>query len=162
MLEVTDAVVDAWSADRVGVRISPVGSFNGIEDPEGADAGLFVAGELGRAGWRSCTCPSPTGSAAPELGDDYRRALREAYPGPIVGAGNYDLAKAERVLERGLGRRGRLRPVVHRQPRPAAPPGRGAAPQPARPETFYGGDAERLHRLPGVRRGLSPLHRCGA
>ena len=33
MLEVTDAVVGAWSADRVGIRISPIGSFNGTDGP---------------------------------------------------------------------------------------------------------------------------------
>ena len=48
MLEVTDAVIGAWSADRVGMRISPIGSFNGTSDPAGAEAGLHVAGELGR------------------------------------------------------------------------------------------------------------------
>ena len=34
----------------MAVRISPIGSFNGTEDPEGAEAGLYVAGELGRRG----------------------------------------------------------------------------------------------------------------
>ncbi len=48
MLEVTDAVAGAWSADRVGTRISPIGSFNGTEDPEGAESGLYVARELGK------------------------------------------------------------------------------------------------------------------
>ena len=40
----------------------------------------------------------PDWAGGPELDDDYRRALRAAHPGPIVGAGNYDLAKAERLL----------------------------------------------------------------
>ena len=102
MLEVTDAVVDAWSADRVAIRISPIGAFNGTEDPEGADAGLFVAGELGRRGLAFLHLSEPDWAGGPELGDDYRRALREAHPGPIVGAGSYDLAKAERLLEAGL------------------------------------------------------------
>ena len=63
MLEVVDAVADAWSSDRVGIRISPIGSFNGTEDPEGAEPGLYVAPSSAVATWRSCTSPSPTGPA---------------------------------------------------------------------------------------------------
>ena len=142
MLEVTDAVVDAWSADRVAVRISPIGAFNGTEDPEGADAGLYVAGELGRRDLAFLHLSEPDWAGGPELGDDYRRALREAHPGPIVGAGNYDLAKAERLLDAGLvdaaafGRSFIANPDL---PRRLA---EGLPLNPQRPESFYGGDAE--------------------
>lgn len=33
-LEVIEAVVDVWGAERVGVRVSPTGSFNAIEDSD--------------------------------------------------------------------------------------------------------------------------------
>ena len=142
MLEVTDAVVDAWSADRVAIRISPIGAFNGTEDPEGADAGLFVAGELGRRGLAFLHLSEPDWAGGPELEDDYRRALREAHPGPIVGAGSYDLAKAERLLEAGLidaaafGRSFIANPDLPRRLADGLPL------NPSRPETFYGGGAE--------------------
>jgi N-ethylmaleimide reductase len=142
MLEVTDAVIDAWSADRVAVRISPIGSFNGTEDPEGAEAGLHVARELGRRGLAFLHLSEPDWAGGPELEDDYRRALREAHPGPIVGAGNYDLAKAERLLDAGLidaaafGRSFIANPDL---PRRLA---EGLPLNPPRPESFYGGDAE--------------------
>ena len=142
MLEVTDAVVDAWSADRVAIRISPIGSFNGTEDPEGAEAGLYVAGELGRRDLAFLHLSEPDWAGGPELDDDYRRALRAAHPGPIVGAGSYDLAKAERLLGAGLidaaafGRSFIANPDL---PRRLA---EGLPLNPPRPETFYGGDAE--------------------
>ena len=142
MLEVTDAVVGAWSADRVAIRISPIGSFNGTEDPEGAEAGLYVAGELGRRDLAFLHLSEPDWAGGPELDDDYRRALRAAHPGPIVGAGNYDLAKAERLLEAGLidaaafGRSFIANPDL---PRRLA---EGLPLNPPRPESFYGGDAE--------------------
>jgi len=142
MLEVTDAVVDAWSADRVAVRISPIGAFNGTEDPEGADAGLFVAGELGRRGLAFLHLSEPDWAGGPELDDDYRRALREAHAGPIVGAGNYDLAKAERLLGAGLvdavafGRSFIANPDLPRRLSDGLPL------NPQRPESFYGGGAE--------------------
>lgn len=142
MLEVVDAVVDAWSSDRVGIRISPIGSFNGTEDPEGADAGLFVAGELGRRELAFLHLSEPDWAGGPELDDDYRRALRAAHPGPIVGAGGYDRAKAERLLDAGLidaaafGRAFIANPDLPRRLAEDLPL------NPQRPETFYGGDAE--------------------
>ena len=36
LLEVTEAVVDVWGADRVGVRLSPLGTFNGMSDSDPA------------------------------------------------------------------------------------------------------------------------------
>lgn len=142
MLEVVDAVADAWSADRVGIRISPIGSFNGTEDPEGAEAGLFVAGELGRRELAFLHLSEPDWAGGPELDDDYRRALREAHPGPIVGAGGYDREKADRLLEAGFvdaaafGRTFIANPDL---PRRLA---EGLPLNPQRPESFYGGDAE--------------------
>ncbi|EON25470.1 2,4-dienoyl-CoA reductase [Nocardioides sp. CF8] len=102
MLEVTDAVVGAWSADRVGIRISPIGSFNGTTDPSGAEAGLYVAGELAQRNLAFLHLSEPDWAGGPELSDDYRRSLRDAHPGVIVGAGNYDAAKATRLLSEGL------------------------------------------------------------
>jgi N-ethylmaleimide reductase len=102
MLEVTDAVVGAWSADRVGVRISPIGSFNGTEDPAGPVAGLYVAGELSKRNLAFLHLSEPDWAGGPELSDDYRRDLKAAHPGIIVGAGNYDATKAERLLSAGL------------------------------------------------------------
>lgn len=139
MLEVTDAVVDAWSSDRVAVRISPVGSFNGTSDPEGAEAGLYVAGELARRELAFLHLSEPDWAGGPVLDEDYRRALRAAHPGPIVGAGNYDLDKAERLLRAGLidaaafGRSFIANPDLPRRLEQGLPLN---APQ---PETFYGG-----------------------
>ena len=140
MLEVTDAVVGAWSADRVGVRISPIGSFNGTEDPEGEEAGLYVARELGQRDLAFLHLSEPDWAGGPQLGDDYRRALRDAHPGVIVGAGNYDAAKASRLLDAGLidaaafGRSFIANPDLPRRLEEDLPLN---APV---PDTFYGGD----------------------
>ncbi|MDR7255622.1 N-ethylmaleimide reductase [Nocardioides sp. BE266] len=139
MLEVTDAVIDAWSSDRVAIRISPIGSFNGTTDPEGAEAGLHVAGELARRDLAFLHLSEPDWAGGPVLDEDYRRALRAAHPGPIVGAGNYDLDKAERLQRAGLidaaafGRSFIANPDLPRRLEEGLPLN---APQ---PETFYGG-----------------------
>lgn len=140
MLEVTDAVVSAWSADRVGIRISPIGSFNGTSDPTGDEAGLYVAAELGKRDLAFLHLSEPDWAGGPELSDDYRRSLRAAHPGVIVGAGNYDAAKATRLLDAGLidaaafGRSFIANPDLPRRLEEGLPLN---APV---PDTFYGGD----------------------
>ena len=142
LLEVVDAVVDAWSSDRVAVRISPIGSFTGAEDPEGRDAGLHVAAELGRRNLAFLHLSEPDWAGGPVIDDDYRHALRAAHPGPIVGAGNYDVEKAERLLGAGLVDAAAFgRPFIANPdlPRRLAD---GLPLNPQRPETFHGGGAE--------------------
>lgn len=139
LLEVTDAVVGAWSADRVGIRISPIGSFNGTSDPAGEEAGLYVAGELAKRNLAFLHLSEPDWAGGPELTDDYRRALRATHPGPIVGAGSYDVAKAERLLSAGFidaaafGRSFIANPDLPRRLQEGLPLN---APV---PDTFYGG-----------------------
>ncbi|MCW2834736.1 MAG: nemA [Nocardioides sp.] len=102
MLEVTDAVVGAWTSERVGIRISPIGSFNGTEDPDGAESGLYVARELARRDLAFLHLSEPDWAGGPQLDDGFRRELRATHPGPIIGAGNYDADKAQRLLDAGL------------------------------------------------------------
>jgi N-ethylmaleimide reductase len=140
MLEVTDAVAGAWSSDRVGIRISPIGSFNGTEDPAGAESGLYVAGELARRDLAFLHLSEPDWAGGPQLDDDFRRQLKAAFPGPIIGAGNYDATKAQRLLDAGLidaaafGRAFIANPDL---PRRLEDELRLNAPD---PDTFYGGD----------------------
>ena len=157
MLEVTDAVVDAWSSDRVAIRISPIGSFNGTADPEGAEAGLHVARELGR---RDLALPPPLRA---RLGR-WPRARRRLPPGAPRGPPRPDRRRRRLRPRQGrpahrrrARRRRRLRSHVHRQPRPAAPPGRGPAAQRAATGVVLRRRRRGLHRLPGVRRRVSAL-----
>ncbi len=101
-LEIVDAVVDAWDAEHVGIRISPIGSFNGLADEEGAETGLLLAAELAARNLAFLHLSEPDWAGGEALDDDFRGKLRAAFPGVIVGAGNYDLAKAERVLAAGF------------------------------------------------------------
>lgn len=50
LLEVTDAVIGVWGAGRVGVRISPLNSFNDMKDSDPAGLTSLVATELNRRG----------------------------------------------------------------------------------------------------------------
>ena len=101
-LEVLDAVIGAWDAEHVGLRISPLGIFNGLDDSAGLPMGLHIAAEAAARGVAYLHLSEPDWAGGPQLTDDFRSSLRATFPGVLVGAGNYDLAKAERLLEAGL------------------------------------------------------------
>lgn len=46
LLEVTDAVIDVWGAGRVGVRISPLNSYNDMKDSDPVGLATYVSGKL--------------------------------------------------------------------------------------------------------------------
>lgn len=100
-LAVVDAVAEAWSADRVGFRFSPVGAFNGVEDPDGDVTGLALARELSSRGLAFLHLSEPDWAGGVPLTDAFRDDLRSAYGGVLVGAGSYDRDKAEQLLGRG-------------------------------------------------------------
>jgi N-ethylmaleimide reductase len=100
-LEVLDAVIAAWDADHVGIRISPLGVFNGLDDAAGLPMGLHLAAEFDARSIAFMHLSEPDWAGGPQLSEEFRASLRAAYDGVLVGAGNYDLAKAERLLAAG-------------------------------------------------------------
>ena len=138
-LEVVDAVTEAWSADRTGIRISPQGSFNGLDEDD-LPMAVHLAGELSQRGLAFLHLSEPDWAGGPVLDDTFRKELRGAFAGPIIGAGNYTLEKAERLVESDLidaaafGRAFIANPDLPERLRTGAELN---APNPA---TFYGGD----------------------
>ncbi len=101
-LEVLDAVVGAWDAEHVGIRISPLGVFNGLDDSAGLPMGLHLAAEFARRRLAFLHLSEPDWAGGPQLDDEFRERLRQVFPGVIVGAGNYQVEKAERLIESGF------------------------------------------------------------
>lgn len=141
-LEVLDAVIDAWDAAHVGIRISPIGSFNGTEDPEGEAAGLYLAAEFAKRDIAFLHLSEPDWAGGPQLSDEYRQQLRAAFPGTLVGAGNYDVAKATRLLEAGLIDAAAFGRAFIANPDLPARLASGAPLNEPDLATFYGGGAE--------------------
>ncbi len=99
LLEVTEAVVNAWSADAVGVRLSPRGTFNSMSDSNRqAIFGYAVSrlNELGLA-YLHLVDPVNIGSGA---GGRLAPELREAFSGPLIINGGFDRETATSVVER--------------------------------------------------------------
>lgn len=143
-LEVIAAVADAVGADRVGVRISPFGTFNDIAERD-ADAqamGYHLAEQFGALGLAYLHVAEPDWAGGPALSDDFRRGLRARFKGVLVFAGGYDASRAEALVAAGtadavaFGRAFIANPDLPERIRRAAPLN---TPQQA---TFYGGGAE--------------------
>jgi 2,4-dienoyl-CoA reductase-like NADH-dependent reductase (Old Yellow Enzyme family) len=73
MLEVTDAAISVWGADRVGMHLAPRGDSHGMGDADPAATFGYVARELGKRGI-AFIC-AREGQAEPRLGPDIKKAF---------------------------------------------------------------------------------------
>jgi len=97
LLEVTAAVVEVWGADRVGVRLSPTGSFNSMSDSDPARTFGYAVRELDRFGLAYLHVVEPVGSPEPLVAP----LLREAFRGPFILNGGFDRETANTALAQG-------------------------------------------------------------
>ncbi len=101
LLEVVDAVCAEWTSGRVGVRISPLGVFNGLSDVGQEDMALYLARELSKRKLAYLHLSEPDWAGGPAWPEAFRQAMRAAYTGCIIGAGGYTADKARQMLEAG-------------------------------------------------------------
>lgn len=143
VLEVVDAVSKEWSADRIGIRLSPVGTFQNVDNgpDEEADA-LYLIEELNKRGIAYLHLSEPDWAGGVPYTDEFRQKVRARFNGAIIGAGAYSREKAEALIEKGLidavafGRDYIANPDLVERLR------KKAELNPQRPESFYGGGAE--------------------
>ena len=108
--------------------------------PAGPTTGLYVAEQLAGRGIAFLHLSEPDWAGGPELTDGYRDRLRAVFPGTLVAAGGYDLAKAQRVLDGGWADAIAFgRPYIA-NPDLAVRLERGLPLTEPDPTTFYGGD----------------------
>ncbi len=157
LMEVVEAVCGVWGSDRVGVRLSPEGTFNdmGDDDPEA----LFghVASRLNDfdLAYLHVVQPEIAGNATVTLADPNGRSIvkmiRGIYRGTLMVCGGYDYRKASRAVEiEGIdliafGRLFLANPDLPERLRQAAPLNQ---PDEA---TFYGGGAKGYIDYPTLR-----------
>lgn len=102
LLEVTRAVAGEWPDERVGVRLSPSGTFNDMRDSEPLATFGHALRELAKLPLAYVHLVE--GSAADERHGGTlvpTAALRPSYPGTLIVNGGYDSERAERVLAAG-------------------------------------------------------------
>ncbi len=102
LLEVTEAVVAVWGAERVGIRLSPSGTFNDMTDSDPETFFVYLLGQLNSFGLAYL-------HVVDALEGDIRHGanvinlevLRKAYKGTLIVCGGYDKARAEQVIAQG-------------------------------------------------------------
>ncbi|HAI8920041.1 TPA: alkene reductase [Escherichia coli] len=143
VLEVVDAGIEEWGADRIGIRVSPIGTFQNTDNGanEEADA-LYLIEQLGKRGIAYLHMSEPDWAGGEPYTDAFREKVRARFHGPIIGAGAYTVEKAETLIGKGLidavafGRDWIANPDL------VARLQRKAELNPQRAESFYGGGAE--------------------
>ena len=100
LLEVMEAVIEVFGADRVGVRLSPENRFNDISDADPQATFGYVVDRLSPLGlaYLHVLEGDMTGQSAP--GFDYA-ALRHAFAGPYMANCGYDRARAMAAVAAG-------------------------------------------------------------
>ncbi len=107
LLEVVDSVVDVWGAGRVGVRLSPYGTFNDMQDSDPVALFTYVLNQLGERRVAFVDLIEPRSSAAGmqegtlEGQPDTAKLFREAFSGVLISAGGYKPDSAREAVASG-------------------------------------------------------------
>lgn len=107
-LAVTDAVIGAWDADHVGIRLSPFGTFGSMADSDTKALFTYVIGALAtrKLAYLHLIEPRATsagGSDALVEAPEVVAMFRPVYPGPIVAAGGFTPESAAAEVARPGG-----------------------------------------------------------
>ncbi len=132
MMEITDAVISVWGADRVGMHIAPRGDTHGMGDSDLAALFTHVARELGKR--KIAFLCARESHEKPALGP----SLKESFGGVFIANEGFTAASARDAITSG-----RADAVAFGKPAIANPDLverlRSDAPwNPPHPESFYG------------------------
>ena len=102
--EVTEALIAVWGADRVGVRLSPNGETQGVDDsaPETLFPAAAAALDALGIAFLELREPGPEGTFGRTDVPKQSPAIRQAFKGPLILNSDYDAAKAEQALAGGI------------------------------------------------------------
>ena len=96
-LEVTQAVIEIWGADKVGYRISPTGSFNSMSDSNPVATFSYLTEQLNRLGIAYLHVVDPAAGGSTRISPVLRPKFDRAY---IVNGG-FNLDSAEAAIRNG-------------------------------------------------------------
>ena len=108
LLEVVDAASSVWGSDRVGVRLSPYGTFNDMRDSDPVALFTYVLGQLSQRKIAYAHLIEPRssgaggGDAVVENMPDTAELFRSAFQGALLSAGGYNAETAKKVVAEGL------------------------------------------------------------
>lgn len=103
LLEVTDAVIAAIGRERVGVRVSPTGSYQDMSDSDPVATFTYVARELSKRQVAYLHVSEPIAGQGVAPGPRVTPSLRAAFQGTLILSGGYDGESAGAALEQREG-----------------------------------------------------------
>ncbi|PYE19628.1 N-ethylmaleimide reductase [Paraburkholderia silvatlantica] len=104
LLEVTQAAIDAFGADRVGVRLSPSGTYGSMSDNDPQATFGYAAAKLDAMGIAYLHVVEPRIKGTELIAEAEpvaARHLRSVFRGTLIAAGGFDGASAETILAAG-------------------------------------------------------------
>ena len=99
MLEVLDAVISVWGADRVGLRISPLNSYNSMIDSDPVAITTYIAQQAGTRGLAYLHVMR--GDFFQAQKGDVMTPAREHFKGVLIGNMGYAADEAETSIVAG-------------------------------------------------------------
>jgi N-ethylmaleimide reductase len=147
-LEVAEAVVGAWSADRVGIRLSPFGIANDSGEADPMPLYTHVIEKLAPLGLAYLHLIEPRASGAGKAEVDHAnmpsaaQLFRPLWPGTLITAGNFKPGTAEAFVQSGAADAIAFGRYFISNPDLPARIRQGAPLTPYDRSTFYGGGAK--------------------
>lgn len=103
-LEVTKGIAKKIGPERVGIRLSPYGAFNGMKmDPHMEDVFERLASELQKIGILYIHIVDHSAMGAPEVKPSVKQKIRKNFKGIVILSGGYDVKRAEHDLSEKMG-----------------------------------------------------------
>jgi N-ethylmaleimide reductase len=99
LLEALGAAIDVWGAERVGLRISPLNSYNSMIDSDPIGLSAWLAGRLNDFGLAYLHVMR--GDFFNQQTGDVMTPIRGAYKGVLVGNMGYDAFEADDAIRTG-------------------------------------------------------------
>ena len=100
--EVAAAVASEAGAERTGMRLAPFITQRGMDCPEIIPTILHLARELDALGLAYIHLAEADWNDAPAVPESFRQALRAAFSGRVIVAGQYTPERARQVLASGM------------------------------------------------------------
>ncbi len=144
MLEVTDAAIDVWGADRVGMHLAPRRDAHDMGDSDPAGTFGYVARELGRRKIAFICAREAQGA------DSLGPLLKQAFGGVYIANEKFSLEAAQAALNDGSADAIAWGKDFIANPDLPERLQQGAPLNAARPELFYGPSAEGYTDYPAL------------
>jgi N-ethylmaleimide reductase len=104
LLDIADACARKIGAHRVGVRVSPHGTFNDTGAFEGVDEFYTTLAErLSKIGVAYLHVVDHSSMGAPTVSDELKQTIRERFKGTFILSGGYETSRAEQDLAANKG-----------------------------------------------------------